>query len=157
MKFWNTFLLEIVLHLIINAIPYERYITDWMGSDLNSMDELIILLVCLYHYNYIIKVSLASSVIHKTTFQIKWAWLMGVPIKWHDWWHVKKTCIYDSLHRELTFDTQQGDFGMMMTRCGATSNMDMVAGRGQYETLDAIWIRFYDSWHRELSFGTAHD
>ena len=29
-------------------------------------------------------------------------------------------------------------FGMMMTRCGATSNMGVVAGRGYYVTLDAI-------------------
>ena len=45
------------------------------------MYELIILLAYLYYY--IIKVPLAISAVYsiKTTFQIKWAWPMGVPIE----------------------------------------------------------------------------
>ena len=43
----------------------------------------------------------------KIAFQIKWVWLMVVPIEWRDWWQVIKTCIYDSLHRKLSFDTLQ--------------------------------------------------
>ena len=46
---------------------------------------------------------------------------------------------------------------MMMTRRDAAVKMGVVDGGGQYVTLDVIWIRVYDSLHRELSVGTPHD
>ena len=51
-----------------------------------------------------------------------------------------KKDVYISIPSTESFDLipHKAYFGMMMTGCGATSNMGVVTGRGHYVTLDAI-------------------
>ena len=51
----------------------------------------------------------------------------------------KKRCVFTIPDTEsFHLIPHKAYFGMMMTGCGDTSNMGVVAGRGHYVTLDAI-------------------